>query len=187
MFSARTGILLNLALVGGGVIIATRRHLRAAFSPLHDTNSLLDQLCVKLHGATGVLYICVSYIPPGSSDYLYKAHVDNILALHAKIGDSQLCVLGDFNLSNISWSYLDNNNYLTPSNVNSVVESYFIDNLLCIELSQVNGFLNKLNRILDLVFVSFNINFKLSHATSHISPPNQHHTPLVLEIEFLNF
>lgn len=129
---------------------------------------------------------CASYIPPASEDRIYSAHVDNIIALQSEISAHQLCVLGDFNLSNISWTYLHNNMYLTPSNISSNTESYLVDNLLSIDLTQVNGFSNSLNRILDLIFVSNNIKFKLYFPGTAISPPNMHHFPLILEIEFLN-
>ncbi|XP_017465381.1 PREDICTED: uncharacterized protein LOC108358512 [Rhagoletis zephyria] len=142
---------------GGGMLIASRCELQASSVALKCTDSMLDQLCVRLKGASGLLYLCASYIPPASEDCIYCTHVDNIIALQSEISAHQLCVLGDFNLSNITWTYFHNNMYLTPSNISSNTESYLVDNLLRIDLPQVNGFSNSLNQILDLIFVSDNI------------------------------
>ncbi|XP_036339752.1 uncharacterized protein LOC118749078 [Rhagoletis pomonella] len=149
--------------------------------------TLLDQLCVRIRGAIAFLYICVSYIQPLSNDSIYKPHVNNVLALLNVTGDNQLCVLGDFNLSNISWQYLDNNVFLTPSNINTPTESYFIDNLLDMGLTQINDITNGMSRFLDLIFISDDSRFDVSQPASSISPVNLHHIPLVLDFESVEF
>lgn len=90
---------------GGGVLIAVRRKFRATLVPMPNTDSLLDILCISVHGVSKLL-ICASYIPPSSSDLLYKEHVDNILALASS--HENVCVIGDFNLSNLEWSTFGN-------------------------------------------------------------------------------
>lgn len=94
---------------------------------------------------------------------------------------------GDFNLPNLNWLSLGNDLSLTPSNICNSCESYFIDNLLGLGLVQVNSLRNSLNRLLDLIFISANIDFSLSQPASSISPPNLHHMPMVFEIRFIEF
>lgn len=125
---------------------------------------------------------------PNSNDCLYRAHADNISSLVLnKLGNNHLCILGDFNLSNISWSASFSNYGLTPTNVTAYHESYLLDSLLSFNLVQINNFVNKLNRILDLIFISDNINCKIEECYFPISRCDKHHVPLVLNFEFYNF
>ncbi|XP_053969185.1 uncharacterized protein LOC128870557 [Anastrepha ludens] len=169
---------------GGGVLIAVQRKYSSSLVSLKNNDTLLDQLCVSVHGASNIL-ICASYIPPSSIDTLYKAHVDNVLALTSNNGN--FCVLGDFNLSNIEWSSLDDSTALCPNNVSSISEIYLIDNFLSFGLVQINNFSNSLSRILDLIFITDNINFSLLECVDPLSTPGLHHVPLVLHIEFYEF
>lgn len=155
--SAKTG-----CLRGGGVLIAVRRKFRAFSVKLNSDDSLLDQLCVCIKGskAYGSLYLITSYIPPNSNFDLYKAHVDNIASLVVdNLNDDHLCVLGDFNLCNVRWCSDSNNSDLLPNNIVTNHETYFVDSLLSLNLKQINCFPNNLNRLLDLIFVTDNINF----------------------------
>lgn len=93
--------------LGGGVLIAVQRRLRACLVTLWNSDTILDQLCICLSGspAYGSLYLIASYIPPNSNYSIYKAHTDNIVHfVHNNLADNHLCVFGDFNLPNISWS-----------------------------------------------------------------------------------
>lgn len=173
---------------GGGLLIAVRRVFRSSLVVLEDNDSVIDQLCICVCGAVNPLFVCASYIPPNSSDTLYRSHINNISALAVSITDEkQLCVLGDFNLCNVNWSYMFNNIHLTPSNVESPSEIYFIDNILALDLMQINGLCNKLNRFLDLIFISKNMNFNISECLAPITPCGMHHIPIVLKLQFYQF
>ena len=172
---------------GGGVLIAVKRTLCSSLYLLLNADTLLDQLCVKISGPTGSIYVCTSYIPPNSSYDLYAAHVNNILELQALFNntDNHLCYLGDFNLNKVIWSSMSD--VLMPTNINSSTEIYVIDSILSIDLVQINSFLNSLNNILDLIFVSKNFKYNLSECLCPISPSGLHHVPLVLQFEFYEF
>ncbi|XP_017494157.1 PREDICTED: uncharacterized protein LOC108382279 [Rhagoletis zephyria] len=171
---------------GGGVLIAVQRRFRSSLVHLENVDSLLDQLCVVVQGHTNI-YICASYIPPSSVDSLYKAHVDNITALVCKHSGSNFCVLGDFNLPSIEWSYVDSNYALIPKNINSFSESYLVDCFLSLGFIQINSFLNKFFRILDLVFISDNMHFTLHECLDPLSSSCNHHIPLIIGLEFYSF
>lgn len=128
---------------GGGVLIAVRRKLCSYNVDLANNDSLIDQLCICISGPSskGSLYLVVSYIPPNSNNELYCAHANNISSLVTnKLGDNHLCVLGDFNLCNVSWSGSFSNFGLTPMNVTAYHESYLLDNILSLNLMQINNF-----------------------------------------------
>lgn len=173
-----------------GVLIAIHRRFQAYPITLRCDDSRLDQLCVCVKGSTscGSLYLIVSYIPPNSPFDLYKAHADNIVSLTlSEVNENHICVLGDFNLNNVSWSNNFSKSGLIPNNISSAHESYFIDSLLSLNLVQINNFFNKLNKILDLIFVSDDINYTLSESVSSITPSGMHHVSLDLYVEFYNF
>jgi len=54
-------------------------------------------------------------------------------------------------------------------------------------LIQVNNIFNNLHKILDLVFLSADINFSLVQCSSPISNCDIHHRPLLLGINFYSF
>lgn len=115
-------------------------------------------------------------------------HADNITSLVVnKLSDNQICILGDYNLSNVSWSGSFSNSGLTPLNVISTHESYFIDSLLSLNLIQVNSFVNKLDRILDLIFISDNLIYDIAECFSPITSCDKHHVPLILNFKFYEF
>jgi len=55
------------------------------------------------------VYITCSYIPPQSDLSVYFEYFSNIRLISSKLSDRDyLCVLGDFDLPDISWSTMDN-------------------------------------------------------------------------------
>lgn len=171
---------------GGGVLIAVKKCYDASRIMLCDNNPLLDQICVCINGAQK-MYLCLSYIPPNSDDILYKFHVDNIINLASEINQDCICVLGDFNLKDVVWSDLFNTGSLIPSNVNHPYEINLIDSFLSIGLVQVNAFKNKLNRTLDLVFLSDSLKFKVFDCQFPLCAPDMHHVPLILNLSYYNY
>ncbi|XP_017467809.1 PREDICTED: uncharacterized protein LOC108360135 [Rhagoletis zephyria] len=169
------------------ILIAIQRKFHSFSVSLENDDSLLDQLCVRISASSShdSLFLIVSYIPPNSNYNLYKAHADNIMSLVLnKLGDDHLCVLGDFNLCNVSWSTSFSNAGLSPINVNASHEVYFIDSLLSLNLLQINNFVNKLDRILDLIFISDNIKCNIEVCHNPITPSNMHHVPLLLKFNY---
>ncbi|XP_017466462.1 PREDICTED: RNA-directed DNA polymerase from mobile element jockey-like isoform X1 [Rhagoletis zephyria] len=175
---------------GGGVIVAVKRELRALLISLANDDSLLDQLCVNISGNSSKesLYVVTSYIPPGSSYELYKAHADNISSLVLNnLRDNHLCVLGDFNLSNINWVSSESCPSLIAHNMVANHELYLVDSILSLNLKQINSFANELNRILDLIFVSDNLNYRICDCINPITATDKHHIPLVIKLDFYCF
>lgn len=168
---------------GGGVLIAVRRSLRCASIRLLNDDSLLDQICVSLAGPIETIFLVVSYIPPSSSFELYKAHVDNIAHIQQNLEDSQyICVLGDFNLSSLVWVQDVDSSAMVPSNLHLPHEILVIDDLFSMGLVQMNNVFNKLNKLLDLIFVSPDLNINLVCSDNPLSECDAHHQPLILSI-----
>lgn len=172
---------------GGGVLIAVKKSFKSILMDLPNSDTLIDQLCIRLEGLSGVLICIVSYIPPNSNASLYEAHIQNIAECVPKNDCDGCVVLGDFNLGKIVWSTFPDSNVLYANNVNSPFEMNFIDTMCSLDLDQVNFFYNSLNKILDLAFISKNINYSIQKCDHPFSPQDLHHVPLVLNAEFYLF
>jgi len=155
---------------GGGVIVAVRCNLRCLSIGLLIEDTLLDQVAVSIIGESESLQIVVSYIPPNGSYKLYKARLENITDIYNNLQDHQhICVIGDFNLSSLVWSQDPEHHSSLPSNKHQPHEILFIDDIFSMGLIQVNNIFNNIHKILDLVFLSADINFSLVQCSSPIS------------------
>lgn len=173
---------------GGGVLIAVKKCIISNVVPLDNNNHLFDQLCVSVKSRKGRLYFCVSYIPPNSSEELYLGHIQNIMHFAENMNyDDRCCVLGDYNLNNVIWHKLNDSPHFMPSNVNKNFEINFIDSLFSLDLYQVNPILNKLGKILDLVFISTDLKVSVVECVFAISSPNTHHSALDITIQFYEY
>lgn len=176
-------------LLGGGLLIAVNRSLNSQIHNLSNRDTILDQLCVSIAGPQGLLFICISYVPPDSSEMLYKMHVDNVLDLSKTASDtSAIFVVGDFNLPKLTWSYIPGvDSMLIPGNINKPYEINLIDSFFGLNLSQINNFHNRLGRILDLMFISDDLMYSTERCFFPMCNSDMHHVPLVIELEFYSF
>lgn len=173
---------------GGGVLIAVKKCISSKIVLLHDTNLLYDQICVAVKSSKGFLYVCASYIPPNSADELYFGHVDNIVQFSNNMSnEDRLCVLGDFNLNGIVWSEMLDSGFCVPNNVHRASEMNLIDSFFSIDLRQLNNVINKLGKLLDLVFISSDLKCSVSEYKFSVSPENMHHSALEINVEFYNY
>lgn len=145
---------------------------------------ILDQLCVLVvvRGLSESLYEVVSYLLPNSSLELYKIHVNNISALVSDfcIDANQLMVAGDFNVSGVTWANLRGDHYLLPSNVSSVTEVYVVNSFL-----ELGNCFKALKRLLDLVFIRYNIDWNIYEPLFHSSQCTM--LRFVSRFHFINF
>ncbi|XP_075167476.1 uncharacterized protein LOC142239568 [Haematobia irritans] len=170
---------------GGGVLIAVRKKIISSLCVLHNSDSLLDQLCVSLSGVSGNINLVVSYIPPNSSDYLYNAHVQNVLDL--AVSDNKLLIFGDFNLGRVTWTFDPIESVMIPYNINSLSEMNLVDSFFSLNLVQINQFFNILNKILDLVFIDKDMKYAINECLNPLSKLDMHHKALELHVEFYVF
>ena len=139
--------------MGGGVLLAVRQDFNCKQINLHISDNILEQLCILVSfNSNKSIYFIISHIPPNSPIELYDMHLKNINYISENCTDSQeICVLGDYNLCNIIWSFEDK--ILLPFNIKSDLESMVIGYFLSNELQQINYCKNDIGRILDLIFI----------------------------------
>jgi hypothetical protein len=75
-------------------------------------------------------------------------------ALISESSDSEIIVVGDFNLPKLQWDQDDEDNYLTATNASSKKEHYLIDCFHKLGSQQISDVKNSQQRQLDLIFTT---------------------------------
>lgn len=180
---------------GGGVLIAVRSSLDSQQLNLPTISFHFEQVCVLvrsehiLNNHNGFEYcFIVNYIRPKSNLELYVQLVSNVNSLLMNLSSNQFpCIFGDFNLGDIDWRYLDDDQILVPFNVSKDVEIELIDNFSSLGLIQINFIKNCLNRVLDLIFVLKDLKYMVSESNFPLVKNQIHHKAIDVIFEFYQF
>lgn len=173
---------------GGGVLVAVRLGLKARVVE-NDSWKCLEQVWVSIELGDRTLFLCALYIPPDriGENGLIETHcgsVFTVMETAAPVDD--LFILGDFNLSGISWQP-SHNGFLYPDPARSTLSASAIrllDNYSAATLVQINHVVNENNRSLDLCFVSCRDHLPLiGTAPCELVKVVPHHPPLVIAVE----
>lgn len=158
---------------GGGVLIAVLNSLNYDIIPTNIDD--IEFLSVSVIVGAAKLYITCSYIPPSSQFSVYESHLGAISQVSTLLRDEdRLLILGDFNLPHVSWLPLSDTGHLTPLTPCDW-SSDFINHLSSINLVQINGIANAMNRTLDLVLVNDSDNFEVSRMDPISYPEDSYH------------
>lgn len=176
---------------GGGVLVATRRDL--AVAPQDSYQSSAENLWVTLmpkstnNNLVPPLHICVVYLCAENLGNSFSQQLMNFLdsvesVLEKHIGDKFL-IVGDFNMSRITWHCEGRNDCpLTPRNYTTVDEILLIEKINLLNLGQFNGISNTYGKILDLVLASDSFVSVVDSSRSSLVPVDNHHGALRLLI-----
>lgn len=176
---------------GGGVLIATRRDICATSEPFFQSTA--EDLWVTLslrHSITRKyikLHLCVLYL---CKQNLGLSFTDQLLNFLTNLTDTifrdpldKYMIVGDFNMSNISWMLDDN--FLSPTNIYSNYEILLIDDLHTHDLKQYNGVVNSHGRILDLVLCNEPV--YVSECHEPLLPIDSYHPALCIDVNWTEF
>lgn len=145
---------------GGGVLIAVRRELTTQARP--HWHSTAEDLWVTITFKTrrnepplnlhlGTVYMCAQNQGLSFSSQL-SSFCEKVLRISTDNPDDKILIMGDFNMSDISWSSSPDCTFMTPSyNKNNGDHAELIDLLHLTNLNQYNYVFNQENRILDLI------------------------------------
>ena len=105
---------------GGGVLIATRSDIEASYKRIsmrRGAEIVAVEVSIK-----GVKYVfCVVYRVGTLGQDNHRSIVDSIKPFFKSRKTKKIFILGDFNLSNVKWPYVENAHYTTP------IEKSFVD------------------------------------------------------------
>ena len=165
---------------GGGVLIAIARYIKSSsLKVTHVTDTIIDELYVKVTHGNGLKYIFgVVYFPPAATIKDYQIHIDNAEYINNSFEDYKFIMCGDFNLPKISWLCQDHSQYFAHDTCNSQDSECAL--VLCnyystLNLEQVHPNHTAKNYSLDLVFAEQNL-MNFNHSSDQLVPiDKQHH------------
>ncbi|XP_055542939.1 uncharacterized protein LOC129728519 [Wyeomyia smithii] len=174
---------------GGGVLIAVCSSFKSRLlKPPEDLTA--EHLWVAISTLTGTLFICVMYVPPDRVNdcSLIEKHTLSLEWIVSQMeARDNIVIIGDFNLSTISWLHSSHNFRFPDYSRSSIRPASFalLDAYSTARLQQVNGVLNTNNRLLDLCFISEDLgqNCSLLQALAPLVKYCRHHPPLLLTLE----
>lgn len=85
---------------GGGVLIATKRHIQV--ESIHIKENNIEELFIKIKINNDNLILGCVYIPPHTTYEAYHTHLSAISFLSDSFKNASLLVLGDFNMASSS-------------------------------------------------------------------------------------
>lgn len=175
---------------GGGVLLAVHSKFKSRLL-MPPEASTVEHIWVAISTQSGTLFICVVYIPPdrvNDSNYI-ENHVFSLDWIVSQMGPKDsIVIVGDFNLSTISW-LSDSNGFHYPDNSHSSFRPasvILLDAYSTARLRQVNGIPNANGRLLDLCFISEELGQHCSvlQAPTPLVKSCRNHSPLLLTLEF---
>ncbi|XP_053698516.1 uncharacterized protein LOC128745465 [Sabethes cyaneus] len=174
---------------GGGVLLAVRSGFKScAVNP--PNSSVVEQFWVAITTVDGILYLCVVYIPPDrvNDENLMGNHFEaiNWVVLQLKPRD-KIVILGDFNLSAISWQRNSHGSLFPIASRSSIgtAPRKLLDTYSTAGLKQMNGIENENHRTLDLCFVSDElcVDCTVTEAPVPLVKICRHHSPLLTQLK----
>jgi Endonuclease-reverse transcriptase len=141
---------------GGGVLIATHKSLNGQLIFDGDLYGA-EIICVCININYRKFYLVELYIRPDSPFKVFENIVNAMNFLLSKsIHKDSIIVSGDFNLPDLLWisNDIDNPNIFYPINACSRKELLILDSFHEFGLSQVNGFSNDNDKMLDLIWTN---------------------------------
>lgn len=164
---------------GGGCLLAVKKNIKSIRmiemeSPCDDLWIALD---IQREEKIKRIGVCVFYSLCRSRKNKYlelETFLRNTTKVMRKF--EKVIILGDFNLSNITWIKFDPKAKYYFAECKKGIKYWTILTSLMPGLRQYNNILNSKQRILDLVFT--NLKCELSKAKREISKVSKHHPPL---------
>ncbi|CAH2097405.1 unnamed protein product [Euphydryas editha] len=172
--------------LGGGVLFAAKKKFMAV--ERIEWSSTAEDLWVtlscskdsrnsrKIHFCT--VYLCSANLG-NSFNVQLQNFTDNLSIIINSCPNDLFVIMGDFNLSNITWSC---EAYHSPqfSGATGETQIYFLDTLAECNLTQYNHCLNNYGRLLDLVLS--NTDCLVSSCDSPLVPEDAHHKSLEIHL-----
>lgn len=167
---------------GGGVLIAVKKHHRCEIVPLVHGDGL-EQIAVRFRLPSKTIYVCCIYIRPDSAPSVYEQHASCIQEIcDAASNNDTILILGDYNLSRLTWRYDSDINAYLPNNASSESEISLTESVVASGLFQVLNVYNHYGRLLDLAFVNNPDNVEVYEPPLPLLPPDNHHKPFLLNL-----
>lgn len=175
---------------GGGVLIAARREL--SITSQQNFHSTAEDLWISIRLKNSNtrnyfnLHLCGIYLCKQNLGLSFSSQLTNFLStLNRSVignGSDKFLIIGDFNMSGISWVPSDNVLFV-PSNLKSIDEVLLGDELCTLDFGQYNGVTNRYGKILDLVLSNQVVN--VTESLTPLVPIDDYHPALLITMDLV--
>lgn len=170
--------------LGGGVVLAIKQELISVARP--EWTSCAEDIWVTIRTNTtphSLVHICCAYIPGGTQhQYLIENFLNTLSDVVSNNPKDSFIILGDFNLSEISWIQTTPSAHYAASNYSTHVSNQFVDCMHFLDLSQYNSELNSSGHVLDLILS--NLLISVEPNDDPLVPEDAHHKALSISVPF---
>lgn len=168
---------------GGGVLIAINKHFNILHKRSWQTDAEDLWISFSLTENSNTKFnLGLIYLPPDISQDLFSRCVNNCknvcLSSHSQ---TQNLILGDFNLSSITWLPSSRSSDLSPSEYSGLKASSFVEFVSLSDLNQYNYLQNASSRILDLILYDSDNIVVLPSAP--LVKVDNYHPPLEIDLD----
>lgn len=161
---------------GGGVLIAVKTSIRSTRCTEFETDAEDVWISIDTNGE-GRFLLCCAYVPPGSEGSLCEFK-DGLCRNEKIFQEGAVLLVGDFNLSSVSWQSVEGEYFLEPT-LSGNRFSEIVDTFAYLGLMQFNTTCNDAGRILDLILCNEVDYIKnLTRPTEFLVNENRHHNAL---------
>lgn len=168
----------------GGVLVAVKSCYACNAVCTTNGNSL-EQVCVFSAVKGKNLWVCAVYIPPDRSNDLstINEHIASVDELRTKAAlDDVLLICGDFNQPRMCWMKGIDGIHCENRHNLSITSCSLMDGMDYLNLSQANYVRNLLDRTLDLVFHTADLDIDVAVCLMPILSVDIHHPPLIISL-----
>lgn len=168
---------------GGGVLIAIFKELIPSSLTLSPPLILPEHQIVKvpLYGCKNLL-VCVTYIPPSTSEEIYINFINALSKLFDDPNIEHIIFSGDFNLPELNWVNATSYMVCANNNTYSRTSRHLLNFCSLFDLNQFNNFKNCNGRVLDLIYC--NMHAVALNPNTPLLPIDTHHPPFFIQIPF---
>lgn len=164
---------------GGGVIIAVHKSLNSFRNYSYESHC--EDLWITIDiNAKRKIHLCALYLPPPVQLEHFE-HFSNKISTFINELDSVM-IVGDFNMSGISWSMNCTDTHSVPNNYNNQLGYALMDFMSTYNLLQYNTIYNDNNKILDLVLANFSDPISVIRSDEILSKVDKYHPQLLIQI-----
>lgn len=171
---------------GGGCLVAINKDISNYRIIEWENECPFENVWISLNKnqSNSKILINTVYIPPESSQTLYNSYYEHLIEkVNASEPNSTFIILGDFNLSGITW--FPNGNYCEAYDFNNGTEANLIDTCNLTNLTQRNHIRNIQGRILDLVLSNIT-NLDITHCNDPFVNEDNYHPALDIDLDLTN-
>lgn len=169
---------------GGGVLVALKNSISSIRIPQWENEIPFENVWLKINtNGNTKLFFNVIYLKSRFDPIHLKIYLDHLSdIILSREPNAKFVIMGDFNMSNITWESVGD--HCVPLYYEGNSSGELINTLHLTSLNQLNAIKNNYNKTLDLVLS--NVNLSVTHSNDLLVPEDPYHPALSINVDIAN-